>query len=191
MAKALLESTTGYADDAGAILRSALFDVDAGGGMVLVRDIEFHSLCEHHMLPFFGSIHVAYLPGERVVGLSKLARVADVFSKRLQVQERITRQIADAVMEHVGARGCAVVVEARCVGRAAVSAATAAGRPAAPPPCRPAAPVRMSRARSHLCMCMRGASKPGSMTTTSCFRGVFAEDDGLRREFLAQLRPRP
>jgi len=80
--------------------------------MVIVRDIEFYSLCEHHMLPFFGRAHVGYLPNGKVVGLSKIARVVDCFARRLQVQERLTNQVADALMEHLGAYGVAVVTDA-------------------------------------------------------------------------------
>jgi len=112
MAKALLECTQGYAEDPRAILSSALFDVDAGGGMVLVKDIEFHSLCEHHVLPFTGKAHVAYIPRGRVVGLSKIARAVDALAKRLQVQERLTRQLAEAVAEAVGTADVAVMTEA-------------------------------------------------------------------------------
>jgi len=118
MARALLELTRGYKADAGSILSGALFEVDGGGGVVVVKDIEFSSLCEHHVLPFFGSVHIGYLPGARVVGLSKLARVVAVFAARLQVQERLTRQVAEAVLEHVGAKGVVVMVEAEhmCMG---------------------------------------------------------------------------
>lgn len=112
MAKALLECTAGYAQDPREILESALFEVDAGGGMVVVKDIAFHSMCEHHVLPFAGKAHIAYLPGDRVVGLSKLARATDAIAKRLQVQERLTRQIAEAVRDAVGADDVAVITTA-------------------------------------------------------------------------------
>lgn len=112
MAKALLACTAGYAQDPRDIVSDALFEC-ASEEMVLVRDIECYSMCEHHMLPFFGRVHIGYLPAGRVVGLSKLARLADCFAKRLQIQERLTQQIAAAVTECVGARGAAVVVEAR------------------------------------------------------------------------------
>jgi GTP cyclohydrolase I len=94
-----------------AIIKNALFEEDVRE-MVIVRDIEFYSLCEHHMLPFFGHAHVGYLPNGKVVGLSKIARVVDVFARRLQVQERLTSQVADALMQHLGAHGVAVVMEA-------------------------------------------------------------------------------
>lgn len=111
VAKALDFLTSGYAMSAEDIIRKALFAEDVRQ-MVIVRDIEFYSLCEHHMLPFFGHAHVGYLPNGRVVGLSKIARVVDCFARRLQVQERLTNQVADALMEHLGAHGVAVVTEA-------------------------------------------------------------------------------
>ena len=104
----------------------ALFE-SSSEGMVVVRDIEVNSLCEHHMLPFFGRVHIAYLPAGRVLGLSKLARLADVFAKRLQIQERLTEQVARAVLDACGARGVAVMVDCQCV--------PAFGRPP-PPRCR-------------------------------------------------------
>jgi GTP cyclohydrolase I len=110
MAKALLACTAGYAQDPRDIVSDALFEC-ASEEMVLVRDIECYSMCEHHMLPFFGRVHIGYLPSGRVVGLSKLARLTDCFSKRLQIQERLTQQIAEAVQDCVGAKGVAVVVE--------------------------------------------------------------------------------
>jgi GTP cyclohydrolase I len=81
--------------------------------MVVVRDIEFYSLCEHHLLPFFGKAHVAYIPDRRIVGLSKIPRLVDLFARRLQVQERMTKEIADTMMEKLNPRGVAVVIEAR------------------------------------------------------------------------------
>lgn len=111
VAKSLLSLTSGYAGTPAAVVGDALFSVDARE-LVLVRDIDVFSLCEHHLLPFFGRAHVGYLPAGRVVGLSKLARLVDLFAKRLQVQERLTQQIADAVQEATGARGVAVVIEA-------------------------------------------------------------------------------
>lgn len=112
VAKALRDLTSGYQEDPLAILRSALFTVD-NDEMVLVRDIDFSSLCEHHMLPFMGKAHVAYLPRGKVVGLSKLARIVDTFARRLQVQERMTTQIAEALQEGLDPLGVAVVIEAK------------------------------------------------------------------------------
>ena len=111
VAKAMDFLTSGYELDAQEIARNALFNEDCKE-MVLVREIEFYSLCEHHMLPFFGRAHVGYLPKGRVIGLSKVARVVDVFARRLQVQERLTNQVADALMESLEPHGVAVVMEA-------------------------------------------------------------------------------
>lgn len=102
----------GYAEDAVAILRSALFH-EQSGQMVFVKDIEFYSLCEHHLLPFFGKVHIAYIPNGTITGLSKLARVVDVFARRLQVQERMTREILDSINEVLQPQGVMVIVEAR------------------------------------------------------------------------------
>jgi GTP cyclohydrolase I len=110
--KALKDITSGYTQDPIKILNQALFKVDTDE-MVIVKDIELYSLCEHHMLPFFGKAHVAYLPAGRVVGLSKLPRLVDMFSRRLQVQERLTNQIAQAIQEVIKPRGVGVVIEAR------------------------------------------------------------------------------
>ena len=112
VAKALQFLTHGYGLDPDAILRSALFEEDYSQ-MVLVRDIEVYSMCEHHMLPFFGKAHVAYIPNGRIVGLSKIPRVVDVFARRLQVQERLTLQIRDAVERVLQPEGVAVVIEAQ------------------------------------------------------------------------------
>jgi len=104
--------TKGYEQDPMKILRGALFDVDYDE-MVIVKDIEVFSLCEHHMLPFFGKVHVAYIPKGKVIGLSKIPRLVEVFARRLQVQERLTRQIADAISEAIDPQGVGVVIEAR------------------------------------------------------------------------------
>jgi GTP cyclohydrolase I len=111
VAKAMAFLTRGYALDARAVIGDALFEVDSEQ-MVLVRDIELYSMCEHHMLPFFGKAHIAYIPNGRVVGLSKLARVVDVYARRLQVQERLTEEIAGALDDVLAPRGVGVVVEA-------------------------------------------------------------------------------
>jgi GTP cyclohydrolase I len=104
------EVLAGYNTDLDKLVNGALFDVTYDE-MVLVKDIEFFSMCEHHMLPFFGRAHVAYLPADKVIGLSKIPRIVDMFARRLQVQERMTRQIAETIAEILGARGVAVVVE--------------------------------------------------------------------------------
>ena len=111
-AKALAVLTSGMGVNAAAILESALF-AEPSNEMVLVRDIEVYSLCEHHLLPFFGKAHVAYIPDGKIVGLSKIPRVVDAFSRRLQVQERLTEQIRDCIQATLGAKGVAVVIEAR------------------------------------------------------------------------------
>lgn len=111
VARALMEFTSGYALDAAEVLGAAEFDENYHE-MVIVKDIDLFSLCEHHMVPFYGKCHIAYLPRGKVVGLSKLARLVDVFAKRLQVQERLTTQIADCIHDTIHARGVAVYVEA-------------------------------------------------------------------------------
>ena len=110
--KALRYLTSGYSADLQKIVNGALFDVQYDE-VVIVRDIEFFSMCEHHMLPFFGKIHVAYLPGSKVIGLSKIPRIVDVFARRLQIQERLTQQIAETLQEMLDPRGVAVICEAR------------------------------------------------------------------------------
>ena len=109
--KALKFLTSGYDADIDQVLNNALFTVDYSE-MVIVKDIDFYSLCEHHLLPFFGKCHVAYLPSRQVIGLSKIPRLVDVFSRRLQVQERLTSQIAETIREKIAPLGVAVVVEA-------------------------------------------------------------------------------
>jgi len=118
--------------------------------LVLVRDITFHSLCEHHLMPFVGVAHVGYLPGERIVGLSKLARVVEHFARDLQVQERLTTRIADWLERELAPRGVGVVVEAE-----------------------------------HMCMSLRGATKPGARTVTSALHGRIRDDARTRAEFLS------
>jgi GTP cyclohydrolase I len=112
MEKSMAFLTRGYGEDPTRILRGALFDVDYDE-MVIVKDVEMYSLCEHHLLPFFGKVHVAYIPKGKVIGLSKIPRLVDVFARRLQVQERLTRQIAEAIVEAIEPRGVGVVIEAR------------------------------------------------------------------------------
>src|SRR5579884_4281249 len=110
--KALKFLTSGYSADIGQIVNGAMFDVEYDE-VVIVRDIEFFSMCEHHMLPFFGKMHVAYLPGKKVIGLSKIPRIVDVFARRLQIQERLTTQVAETLQDLLSPRGVAVVCEAR------------------------------------------------------------------------------
>ncbi|KAG4075224.1 hypothetical protein HA402_015471 [Bradysia odoriphaga] len=112
VAKAMQFLTQGYQQDAKEILEGAKF-TEAYSEMVIVKDIELYSMCEHHMLPFFGKAHVAYIPNGYITGLSKIARVVDVFARRLQVQERLTHQILDAIQETLQPQGVAVVIEAQ------------------------------------------------------------------------------
>ncbi|MBD5547189.1 MAG: GTP cyclohydrolase I FolE [Lachnospiraceae bacterium] len=117
--------------------------------MVIEKDILFYSTCEHHLMPFYGKAHIAYVPDGKVVGISKLARTVETFARRLQIQEKMTVQIADAIMENLKPKGVIVMVEAE-----------------------------------HMCMTMRGVKKPGSRTMTMISRGVFEEDEKLKRTFL-------
>jgi GTP cyclohydrolase I len=121
--------------------------------LVLVRDISFNSHCEHHMMPFFGRAHIAYLPVERVVGLSKLGRLVDVYARRLQTQEHMTAQIAGAIDEILKPRGVAVMIEAE-----------------------------------HMCMSVRGVTKPGTSTVTTQFSGLFRENPEQQVRFMSLLR---
>ena len=120
---------------------------------VLIRDIEFTSQCEHHMMPFYGKAHIAYTPVERVVGLSKLARLTDIFARRLQTQEHLTAQIAAAIDEILKPRGVAVMIEAE-----------------------------------HTCMSVRGVAKPGAITFTSRFTGMFRDNPAEQARFLSMVR---
>ena len=113
MAKAMQYLTHGYAIDPSHILKSAMFAEDYSQMVLVVKDIELYSLCEHHMLPFFGKAHIAYIPNGHIVGLSKIPRVVDTFSRRLQVQERLTNEIRDCIEETIQPKGVAVVIEAK------------------------------------------------------------------------------
>jgi GTP cyclohydrolase I len=112
MEKSMAYLTHGYTQSVEQVLHNALFDVDYDE-MVIVKDIEFYSLCEHHLLPFFGRAHIAYIPKGKVVGLSKMPRIVDVFARRLQVQERLTQQIAEAIEDAIHPQGVGVVLEAQ------------------------------------------------------------------------------
>ena len=153
--KALKFLTSGYHQSLDELLNGAVFNEDASE-MVLVRDIDLFSSCEHHILPIIGRAHVAYIPDGKVIGLSKIARICEMYARRLQVQERLTAQIGDALQGLLKPLGVAVVVEA-----------------------------------THMCMVMRGVEKPGSWTTTSAMRGVFADDVKTRQEFMSLIMHRP
>lgn len=128
------------------------FAVDSNE-IVVEKDITFYSTCEHHMMPFYGKAHIAYIPDGRVVGISKLARTVEVYARRLQIQEQMTTQVAVAVMEHLRPQGVMVMVEAE-----------------------------------HMCMTMRGVSKPGSRTVTMAARGCFRDDPQLQQYFFEMIR---
>jgi GTP cyclohydrolase I len=112
VAKALAFLTYGYRADLKAVINDALFTQETGG-MVIVKDIELYSMCEHHMLPFYGRCHVGYIPNGKVFGVSKLARLVDMYARRLQLQERLTEQISRVVMDEIGAKGVGVMIEAK------------------------------------------------------------------------------
>lgn len=111
-AKALTYFTKGYNQTAKEVIGEGVFNEDTDSDMIIVKNIDIYSLCEHHLVPFTGKVHIAYIPNGKILGLSKLARIADVYARRLQVQERLTRQIAEAIMELVDAKGVGVYLEA-------------------------------------------------------------------------------
>jgi GTP cyclohydrolase I len=154
VARAYEEMFRGLSADAEPRIRT-FPNVEGYSQIVALVDISFYSICAHHFLPFFGSAHVAYVPDERIVGLSKLARLVELYARRPQIQERMTEQIMGAVVRRLRPKGAMVILQAR-----------------------------------HLCMEMRGASKPGVITTTSAIHGVFVEDR-VRQELLALLPARP
>jgi len=112
VSEALRYFTQGYGVDVGEVIADAIFE-EKQEEMVVLKDIDFYSLCEHHLVPFFGKCHIAYIPDNRIIGLSKLARIVDVFARRLQVQERMTREIAQAIEHHLKPQGVGVVIEAQ------------------------------------------------------------------------------
>jgi len=113
--KALQFFTQGYCQSVKEVVGEGIFNEETDSDMIVVRNIDIHSLCEHHMVPFSGKVHIAYIPNGKILGLSKLARIADVYARRLQVQERLTRQIAQAIMDCIDAQGVGVVIEATYV----------------------------------------------------------------------------
>ncbi|MBD2116112.1 MULTISPECIES: GTP cyclohydrolase I FolE [Microcystis] len=153
--KALKFLTSGYQQSLDELLNGAVFHEEANE-MVLIRDIDIFSSCEHHILPIIGRAHVAYIPNGKVIGLSKIARICEMYARRLQVQERLTAQIADALQGLLQPQGVAVVIEA-----------------------------------THMCMVMRGVEKPGSWTSTSAMRGIFADSAKTRQEFMSLIRHSP
>lgn len=143
----------GYREVPAEVLNRTFSETAGYDDFVLVKNIGFNSHCEHHMMPFFGKAHVAYMPNERVVGLSKLARLVDVYAKRLQTQEQMTSQVATAIEEILKPRGIAVMIEAE-----------------------------------HMCMSLRGVTKPGALTVTTHFTGAFREDPNELVRFMTTLR---
>jgi len=143
----------GYRECPAEVLDRTFSEIGAYDDLVLVRDIPFYSHCEHHMMPFVGKAHIAYTPVERVVGLSKFARLIDVYARRLQTQEHLTSQIATAIDEILKPRGVAVMIEAE-----------------------------------HTCMSMRGVEKPGSLTVTTKFTGLFRNDPQEQVRFITLAR---
>ncbi len=111
-AKAFAYITSGYSEDVSKVINNALFKSD-NDEMIIVKEIELYSLCEHHLLPFYGRCHVGYLPDGKIIGISKVARVVNIFARRLQVQENLTKQIAETLRDHIGAKGVGVVIEAK------------------------------------------------------------------------------
>ncbi|MBF0484304.1 MAG: GTP cyclohydrolase I FolE [Candidatus Omnitrophica bacterium] len=111
-AKALTFLTKGYSEDLESVINGAIYETE-DDEMIIVKDIELYSMCEHHLLPFFGKCHVGYLPNKKIIGLSKIPRVVDVFARRLQIQENLTRQIAETIMKYTGSKGVGVVIEAQ------------------------------------------------------------------------------
>ncbi len=153
-AKALIDITAGYRSNPMAVAQKAIFE-HAGSNMVIVKNIEFYSMCEHHILPFFGKVSIGYIPKGKMIGLSKLARITDCFARRLQVQERLTAEVCKLLGEALPNDGIIVICEAE-----------------------------------HLCMKMRGVEKQDSSTITMDYTGKFAEDPGLRSEFMELLKCR-
>ncbi|MBI3099875.1 MAG: GTP cyclohydrolase I FolE [Planctomycetes bacterium] len=166
--KALRHFTKGYAQDVDALLNGAFHEVRYDE-MVVVKDIDFFSLCEHHLLPFFGRCHLAYVPDKKVIGLSKLPRLVEAFSRRLQVQERLTCQIAETIQSKISPKGVAVVMEAQHL-------------------CMMMRGVAVVMEAMHLCMLMRGVEKQNSKAVTSAMLGAFRDRPETRAEFMDLIK---
>jgi len=151
--KAYDELFGGYRTDPSEFLERTFSEIGSYDDLVLVRDIPFYSHCEHHVMPFTGKAHIAYVPVGRVVGLSKIARVIDAYAKRLQTQEHLTAQVASAIEDVLKPKGVAVMMEAE-----------------------------------HTCMSMRGVAKPGSLTITTKFTGIFHDDPQEQARFMTLVR---
>ena len=158
--------TSGYRMNLKDVVGKGVFMEEDIDELILVRDIEFYSLCEHHMLPFFGKIHVGYIPGNCVIGLSKIQRIVDMFAHRLQLQERFTMNVA---------RG----LEAALTGENKAEIADEITAPKG---------IAVLCEGQHLCMCMRGVEKQNSMTISSAMLGVFRDEGPARAEFMATLQ---
>jgi GTP cyclohydrolase I len=204
MAKALLDCTCGYRQTAAEVVGSAIFNEESCGDIVIVRDIPVHSLCEHHMLPFMGKAHVAYIPDGKVIGLSKIGRIVDMFSRRLQVQERLTQQVRPPCSCARAPPGADTRPRIRhpsdlATGREAEARrSTARFRPCARPSARPQIASALAEQLSpkgvgvivectHMCMAMRGVRQPGAMTTTRTLLGEMRDDPQIRNDLMRLL----
>src|SRR4026208_2531439 len=179
VAKALAFMTQGYHRDIDQLLNGALFPIEYDE-MVIVKDIDFFSMCEHHLLPFYGRVHVGYLPNKKVVGLSKIPRIVDVFARRLQVQERLTVQIAETLKPKLHARG----VRRRLTVQEELTVQIA-GTLKSKLNARGVGVVVEAR---HLCMMMRGVEKQNTIAVTSSMLGAFRSQSQTRAEFLKLIR---
>ncbi|XP_038117941.1 GTP cyclohydrolase 1 isoform X2 [Culex quinquefasciatus] len=175
-AKAMLFFTKGYDQSLEEALNGAVFDEDHDE-MVVVKDIEMFSMCEHHLVPFYGKVSIGYLPCKKILGLSKLARIVEIFSRRLQVQERLTKQIAVAVTQAVQPAGVAVIIEGVYVDLILESLNFNVKS-------QHFLLFTFISPHSHMCMVMRGVQKINSKTVTSTMLGVFRDDPKTREEFL-------